>query len=68
MLEAFRRKYLLFVYVVSIVRFCIYLFIRFYFRKSMSKRQTNYTVDEIEVIVSGVEKNSKVRDVQIFSQ
>jgi len=34
----------------------------------MSKRQTNYTVDEIEVIVSGVEKNSKVSDVQIFSR
>ena len=28
--------------------------------KSMSKRQPNYTEDEIEVIVSGVEKNSKV--------
>ena len=34
----------------------------------MSKRQPTYTVDEIEVIVSGVEKNSKVSDIQTFSQ
>jgi len=32
----------------------------------MSKRQPNYTVDEMEVIVSGVEKNSKVSSVQTF--
>ena len=32
----------------------------------MSKRQPNYTVDEIELIVSGVEKNSKVSSVQTF--
>ena len=34
----------------------------------MSRRQPNYTIDEIEVIVSGVEKNSKVSDMQTFSQ
>jgi len=35
--------------------------------KKTNKRQPNYSQDEIEVIVAGVEKNNKVSIVQMFS-
>jgi len=58
--EAFSCKYSLFVYVVNIVNyFYLFIYLFSFYCKRMSKRQPNYTVHEIEVTVSGVEKTAK---------